>query len=281
MMLVVMILLAQAFDSEPAVEHLTYTNYREMVEAPDTRVESIKVVADPVTPVGTLRVLEDGGEGERNYKQYTVNLPEQLADDLELWRTRNIPFDFEPRRTNWMAYILTSILPWVVLFGVWIFFLRRMQGGGGGSRGVFNFGKSRAKMSSENPGQGDLCRCSRSGRSQRRTGRDYRIPQGAATLQSPWRTHTQGSIDARPPGNRQDTAGPSGGRRGRRAFLQYERCGFRRDVRGALGASRVRDLFEQGKKSAPCIIFIDENRRRWPPVAVPVWGADTTSGSRP
>ncbi len=257
MMLVVMILLAQAFDSEPAVEHLTYTNYREMVEAPDTRVESIKVVADPVTPVGTLRVLEDGGEGERNYKQYTVNLPEQLADDLELWRTRNIPFDFEPRRTNWMAYILTSILPWVVLFGVWIFFLRRMQGGGGGSRGVFNFGKSRAKMSSENQvkvtfadvagadeAKEELAEIIEFLKEPRRFSRlGGRIPKGALMLGPPG---TGKTLLARA------VAGEAGV-----PFFSMSGADFVEMFVG-VGASRVRDLFEQGKKSAPCIIFIDE-----------------------
>ena len=257
MILVIMVLLAQAFDSEPAVEHLSYTDYRHMVEAEDSRVESINVVADSVTPVGTLRVMEDSGEGERNSKQYTVNLPQQLDDDMELWRTRGIAFDFEPRRTNWMAYILTSILPWVVLFGVWIFFLRRMQGGGGGSRGVFNFGKSRAKMSSENQvkvtfadvagadeAKDELAEIIEFLKDPRRFSRlGGRIPKGALMLGPPG---TGKTLLARA------VAGEAGV-----PFFSMSGADFVEMFVG-VGASRVRDLFEQGKKSAPCIIFIDE-----------------------
>ncbi|UCD17539.1 MAG: ATP-dependent zinc metalloprotease FtsH [Candidatus Zixiibacteriota bacterium] len=152
--------------------------------------------------------------------------------------------------------VLISIAPWFLLIFIWLFFLRQMQGGGG-PRGIFSFGKSRAKLLTDerpkvtfNDVAGveeakeelseiieflkDPSKFSRLG---------GKIPKGALLLGPPGSGKT---LLARA------VAGEAGV-----PFFSMSGSDFVEMFVG-VGASRVRDLFEQGKKNAPCIIFIDE-----------------------
>jgi len=152
--------------------------------------------------------------------------------------------------------ILISILPWVFLVLIWLFFLRQMQGASG-PKGLFSFGKSKAKlMSDERPKVtfNDVAGADEAkdelqeiieflkepGKFQKLGGK---IPKGALLLGPPG---TGKTLLARA------VAGEAGV-----PFFSMSGSDFVEMFVG-VGASRVRDLFEQGKKNAPCIIFIDE-----------------------
>ena len=64
------------------------------------------------------------------------------------WEDKNIPIRFEEASDDWSLVVL-NMLPWILILAAWIFIARRMQGGAGGSRGIFSFGKSKAKMLTE------------------------------------------------------------------------------------------------------------------------------------
>ncbi len=83
-------------------------------------------------------------------KTFSTTLVEPvIQDQVKIWNEKNIKYTFVKESNEWMT-VLLGLLPWVLIFGLWMFFFRRMQGGGaGGTRGIFNFGKSKAKLISE------------------------------------------------------------------------------------------------------------------------------------
>lgn len=154
-----------------------------------------------------------------------------------------------------LSYLLAAA-PWVILVFIWLFFIRQMQGGGG-TKGLFSFGKSKAKlMTGEQPKVtfGDVAGTDEAkeelgeiieflkepGKFQKLGGK---IPKGALLLGAPGSGKT---LLARA------VAGEA-----KVPFFSMSGSDFVEMFVG-VGASRVRDLFEQGKKNAPCIIFIDE-----------------------
>ena len=83
---------------------------------------------------------------DKKAKYISVYLPEPLIKEQEtVWKQKQIDYSFDKQSNEWFN-ILISMVPWVLIIGVWFLFMRKMQGGGGGSRGIFSFGKSKAKL---------------------------------------------------------------------------------------------------------------------------------------
>lgn len=185
-----------------------------------------------------------------------VKLPFIDREVLEDWDEYNLRYSFKEKTIDWSGYLL-NFLPWFLLIGVWLFIMRRMQGGGGGMRGIFNFGKSRARVwTSDMPKVtfADVAGCVEAKdelkevvdflkRPKRYEKLGAKIPKGALLVGPPG---TGKTLLARA------VAGEAGV-----AFFSLSGADFVEMFVG-VGASRVRDLFEQGKKSSPCIVFIDE-----------------------
>jgi cell division protease FtsH len=259
LIVIIMVFLSRAFNSEPTEAQLSYTEYRALIESPQPGIKSLRIITDAVSPQLKGELIDEQVRatalGPQSYKHFSVNLPAEIREEMELWDAARIPYDFEQRRTNWLAYMATTILPWIVLIGVWIFIMRRMQGGG--NKGVFSFGKSRAKLMSENQvkvtfkdvagadeAKEELSEVIEFLKDPKKFSRlGGRIPKGALMLGPPG---TGKTLLARA------VAGEAGV-----PFFSMSGADFVEMFVG-VGASRVRDLFEQGKKSAPCIIFIDE-----------------------
>lgn len=192
-------------------------------------------------------------------KTFSVTLVEPvIQEQVKIWNEKNVKYTFVKESNEWMT-IIVSFIPWLLIFAVWIFIFRRMQGGGagGGTRGIFNFGKSKAKLISESAIKvtfKDVAGADEAkqeleeiieflkepGKFQRLGGK---IPRGVLLLGPPG---TGKTLLARA------VAGEAGV-----PFFSISGADFVEMFVG-VGASRVRDLFDQGKRSAPCIIFIDE-----------------------
>jgi len=83
---------------------------------------------------------------EVRVKNISVYLPEPIVKDQEaVWKAKGISYTFDKESSEWMN-VLLSFIPWIIIIGVWIIIMRRMQGSSGGSRGIFSFGKSKAKL---------------------------------------------------------------------------------------------------------------------------------------
>ncbi len=186
--------------------------------------------------------------------RYRVYAPDD-NEMIRILRTKGVAIEAKPeQQTPWFISVLVSWFPMVLLIGVWIFFMRQMQGGGGKA---LSFGKSSARMLSDQTEKitfndvagvdeakeevAEIVDFLRDPKKYTRLG--GRIPKGVLMVGAPG---TGKTLLARA------IAGEAGV-----PFFSISGSDFVEMFVG-VGASRVRDLFVQGKKNAPCLIFIDE-----------------------
>ncbi len=168
-------------------------------------------------------------------------------------------FSYENRQGNELWNVLIGILPWVLIFGVWIFLMRRMSGGGGaGGGGIFSVGKSKAKMY-EKGGELGITFKDVAGQE----GAKEEVQEIVEFLKNPQK-YTElggkipkGALLVGPPGTGKTLLAKAVAGEAGVPFFSMSGSDFVEMFVG-VGASRVRDLFRQAKEKAPCIIFIDE-----------------------
>ncbi|MBQ9223892.1 MAG: ATP-dependent zinc metalloprotease FtsH [Prevotella sp.] len=168
-------------------------------------------------------------------------------------------FSYENRQGNELWNVLIGILPWILIFGVWIFLMRRMSGGGGASGGgIFSVGKSKAKMY-EKGGELGITFKDVAGQE----GAKEEVQEIVEFLKNPQK-YTElggkipkGALLVGPPGTGKTLLAKAVAGEAGVPFFSMSGSDFVEMFVG-VGASRVRDLFRQAKEKAPCIIFIDE-----------------------
>ena len=234
---------------------IEYTQYREKLVAGDIGKAVIigkTFHGEFVTP----QVIDTKLGSVEDITKFRLTLPFVDREVTEQWDQAGLDYSFKEKSVDWTGYLL-NMFPWILLIGFWIFMLRRMQGGAGGMKGIFNFGKSRASLwTSDQPRVTfrDVASCEEAKeeleevieflKSPKRFQKlGAKIPKGALLVGQPG---TGKTLLARA------IAGEAGV-----PFYSLSGADFVEMFVG-VGASRVRDLFEQAKKSTPCIIFIDE-----------------------
>ena len=162
------------------------------------------------------------------------------------------------KRPDYMTGIFWNILPIIVLVGVWMFIMRRMSGGAGGQGGVFNVGKSQAKLFDKNSTPSITFKDVAG-----QEGAKQEVQEIVDFLKSPQR-YTElggkipkGALLVGPPGTGKTLLAKAVAGEANVPFFSMSGSDFVEMFVG-VGASRVRDLFRQAKEKAPCIIFIDE-----------------------
>ena len=159
---------------------------------------------------------------------------------------------------NFIGNLLMSLLPILLLVGLYVFFMRNMQGGGGGRGGAMGFGKSRAKMLTEESG-GRKMFDDVAGVEEAKAD----LQEVVEFLQDPTKFQRlgakipKGALLIGPPGTGKTLLARAVAGEAGVPFFTISGSDFVEMFVG-VGASRVRDMFEQAKKNAPCIIFIDE-----------------------
>lgn len=160
-----------------------------------------------------------------------------------------------PEKPSFLGQLLISWFPMLLLIGVWIFFMRQMQGGGG--KGAMSFGKSRARLMSEDQIKttfADVAGCDEA---------KEEVTELVDYLKDPSRFQKlggripKGVLMVGPPGTGKTLLAKAIAGEAKVPFFSISGSDFVEMFVG-VGASRVRDMFEQAKKAAPCIIFIDE-----------------------
>jgi cell division protease FtsH len=160
-----------------------------------------------------------------------------------------------PEETPLLLTVLISWFPMLLLIGVWIFFMRQMQGGGG--RGAMSFGKSKARVLSEQQGKvtfADVAGIDEAKEELQEIIEFLRSPQKFQRLGG---KIPKGVLLIGPPGTGKTLLARAIAGEANVPFFNLSGSDFVEMFVG-VGAARVRDMFEQGKKNAPCIIFIDE-----------------------
>ncbi|WP_040889888.1 ATP-dependent zinc metalloprotease FtsH [Vibrio ezurae] len=160
-----------------------------------------------------------------------------------------------PEEQSLLGTIFISWFPMILLIGVWIFFMRQMQGGGG--KGAMSFGKSKARMMSEEQIKtlfSDVAGCDEAKEDVKELVDYLRDPSRFQKLGGKIPT---GVLLVGPPGTGKTLLAKAIAGEAKVPFFTISGSDFVEMFVG-VGASRVRDMFEQAKKAAPCIIFIDE-----------------------
>ncbi|HEX9829296.1 MAG TPA: ATP-dependent metallopeptidase FtsH/Yme1/Tma family protein, partial [Bacteroidota bacterium] len=262
--LLAVFLVMYAFKSNEETEYeISFTTFQQMME--ENRISEALIKKSNLNDYDfhgkltqPMDITTSGGKRAKGATRVVLTLPYSNIDDKIIadWSAKGLSFNIVKEDSAWYN-MLVGFLPWVLLIGIWLIIFRRMQAGGGGPKGLFSFGKSRAKLLSEGSTKvtfEDVAGADEakmelqeiieflkdSAKFQRLGGK---IPRGVLLLGSPG---TGKTLLARA------VAGEAGV-----PFYSISGADFVEMFVG-VGASRVRDLFEQGKKNAPCIIFIDE-----------------------
>jgi len=240
---------------------IPYGQYEKLLENPENITSANITKSDPndYTLKATLKKETDITINGKSVgiKAFSVYIPEPLIIEQEkLWKEKGIHYSFNKESNEWVN-ILVGFLPWVLIIAIWIIIMRRMQGQSGGSRGIFSFGKSKAKLITPS--------------SKRVTFKDVagadeaklELEEVIEFLKEPSKFQKLGGKIPRgvlllgPPGTGKTLLARAVAGEAGVPFFSISGADFVEMFVG-VGASRVRDLFEQGKKNAPCIIFIDE-----------------------
>ncbi|MGR3593603.1 membrane protease FtsH catalytic subunit [Limimaricola soesokkakensis] len=218
-------------------------NYSDFVEAVETgNVSQVTLDGEEVRYRGT-----DG-------RDYVTIKPED-AEVTQLLIERDIPVSARSQEQSGFTTFLLSLLPFLLLIGVWIYFMNRMQGGGRG--GAMGFGKSRAKLLTEKHGRvtfDDVAGIDEAKDELEEIVEFLRNPQKFSRLGG---KIPKGALLVGPPGTGKTLLARAIAGEAGVPFFTISGSDFVEMFVG-VGASRVRDMFEQAKKNAPCIVFIDE-----------------------
>ena len=237
------------------VQKLGYTEYRDLLL--DGKIETAVLKKNQFH--GALKVPETTviNGVSKDYTKFWVVLSPTIDSDVTAeWDAMGIVYEFQYETRDWVDYLF-QILPWFLIIFFWFFLMRRMQSGGGGTKGIFSFGKSRAKIIDQEKPQTtfrDVAGCEEAKEELREIVQYLKHPDRFQKLGG---KIPKGALLIGPPGTGKTLLARAVAGEAGVPFFSLSGADFVEMFVG-VGASRVRDLFEQSKKSSPCIIFIDE-----------------------
>lgn len=241
----VLFMVFKQFDSRSlasGASPIAYSDFISEVKAghiKDATIEDRSIVA----------TTQDG----KKVKTAATYLDRGLVGDL---LNNGVKFDVkQPEEQSFLSQVFISWFPMLLLIGVWVFFMRQMQGGGKG--GAFSFGKSKARMLDENSNSvtfADVAGCDEAKEEVQELVEFLRDPTKFQKLGG---RIPHGVLMVGPPGTGKTLLARAIAGEAKVPFFTISGSDFVEMFVG-VGASRVRDMFENAKKHAPCIIFIDE-----------------------
>ncbi|WP_341503364.1 ATP-dependent zinc metalloprotease FtsH [Gallaecimonas sp. GXIMD4217] len=242
---VVLMAVFQSFNGpESADRGMNYTQFIEAVDKGtirEARVSRDGVINGVRSDGSRFNTVIPGG--------YDKDLINQLSK-------KGVPtWGVEPEKPSFLANIFVSWFPMLLLIGVWIFFMRQMQGGGG--KGAMSFGKSKARLLSEDQVKTTFADVAGVDEAKEEVAELVDYLKDPSKFQKLGGKIPKGVLMVGPPGTGKTLLAKAIAGEAKVPFFTISGSDFVEMFVG-VGASRVRDMFEQAKKAAPCIIFIDE-----------------------
>lgn len=241
------------------VSYTTFKNYVAKGYTKDITVNKTDGIARMVIEPKYIRDVFKAGT-DRTGKAPTVSTLYPSTDKVEDFLTSQEytgSVRYEKTNNLWLN-ILTSILPILLLVGLWVFFMRRMSGGSNGGGGIFSVGKSKARLFEKGAGLHITFKDVAG-----QEGAKQEVQEIVEFLKNPQK-YTElggkipkGALLVGPPGTGKTLLAKAVAGEAEVPFFSMSGSDFVEMFVG-VGASRVRDLFQQAKEKAPCIIFIDE-----------------------
>lgn len=236
------------FMSQSGVQQTAYTYQDFQKDLKKEKVESVEIKQNKVAPTGTLKIRLKNDDIEQLHVS-DVNSAEDLLESYDIsYSVDNVPQD------SWMS---TTLVPIILMAGIMVFVVMMMNRQGGSNAKAMNFGKSRAKMSTQEENHVTFAQVA--GLQEEKE----ELAEIVDFLKSPGK-YTQvgaripkGVLLEGPPGTGKTLLARAIAGEAGVPFFTISGSDFVEMFVG-VGASRVRDLFEDAKKNAPCIIFIDE-----------------------
>jgi len=249
LVLMTIILLQFMRGQDETYTEFSYTEYKEQLETDN--IHEVTVINGRQVE-GELRsqVMVDGVETVR----FRAMLPGEITESqIARLEEQGVIINAEPERQGWGTFFLTA-LPWLLFLAFWIWIFRTMQGGG---NKAFQFGRSKAKLIS--PDKPQVTFADVAGADEAK----LELQEIIEFLKDPHKFSRlggrlpKGVLLVGPPGTGKTLLARAVAGEAGRPFFQMSGSDFVEMFVG-VGASRVRDLFDQGKAHAPCIIFVDE-----------------------
>ncbi|MFA0924002.1 ATP-dependent zinc metalloprotease FtsH [Xanthomonas fragariae] len=230
-------------------DSITYTQFLKEVDS--GRVKSVDYTDETNLAVNAIRFKRTDGSEGAVYGPRDDKLVDVLySKNIEMTRQK-------PSTGPGFWSLLLNFLPVILIIGFWLFIMRQMQGGGGGAKGAMSFGKSRAKLQGEDQIKitfADVAGCDEAKEEVSELVDFLRDPTKFTKLGG---KIPRGVLMVGPPGTGKTLLAKAIAGEAKVPFFSISGSDFVEMFVG-VGASRVRDMFEQAKKHAPCIIFIDE-----------------------
>jgi cell division protease FtsH len=215
-----------------------------MQEVRDGRVAKVQIDGR------SLHVTTNEG---KNYESFSPSDPWLVSDLLK----NNVIVEAKPEeRESMLMSIFVSWFPMILLIGVWIFFMRQMQGGGKGG-GPFSFGKSKARQLDESNNSTTFADVAGCDEAKEEVAELVEFLKDPSKFQKLGGRIPRGVLMVGPPGTGKTLLARAIAGEAKVPFFSISGSDFVEMFVG-VGAARVRDMFETAKKNAPCIVFIDE-----------------------
>ncbi len=250
-MLVLAFFLAKMFDGgnlssdSPRTQELIYSDFKALVATGD--VVNAQIIGDSL-----IEGFTQDGLGYRTY------IPAEDPSVIDYLRLYQIPINYVPEKSlPWYLSILINWGPFLLIFGIWMILMRKMQGGGAGGGGLFSIGKSRAKKMEPNEMKVTFADVAGVEEAKDDLKETVEFLSDPAKFRKLGGRIPKGMLMSGSPGTGKTLLAKAVAGEAEVPFFSMSGSDFVEMFVG-VGASRVRDMFEQGRQNAPCIIFIDE-----------------------
>src|ERR1041384_3850240 len=249
-LLIPVVLIQLSGAKSEASKQVTYTQYRDELERGN--IQKVTIVDGKVVNGTFTQRVNVGAQGEA--KNFTVHLPVANSEaEVAALTSKGVAIEAKDAGVSITAWIL-NFVPWLLLIGFYLFLFKQMQAGGAKA---FSFGKSKAKLLTGDTPKitfADVAGADEAKQELQEIIEFLRDPQNFTKLGG---RLPKGALLVGPPGTGKTLLAKAVAGEAARPFFSMSGSDFVEMFVG-VGASRVRDLFEQGKAHAPCIIFIDE-----------------------